>query len=74
MLANFTIFFVISKKSFDSKLMFAKGSLLCSSKPAEINITSGLNLSIGFKILLSSIFIKFFPFVPDLIDNQFVSR
>ena len=40
-----TIFFVILKKSSDSKLIFAKGSLLWASKPAEIKITSGLNLS-----------------------------
>ena len=45
--------------------MLANGSLICASKPAEISITSGLNLSIGFKILFSNILRNSVPFVPD---------
>ncbi len=51
-----TIFLVILKKSSDSKLIFANGSRVCASNPADIKIISGLNLSIGFKTLLSNIF------------------
>ena len=43
------------KKSLDSRLMFAKGSLLWASKPAEIKITSGLNFSTGVKTFFSKI-------------------
>ena len=38
-----------------------------ASKPAEISITSGLNLSKGFRILLSNILRNSLPFVPDFI-------
>ena len=34
--------------------MWANGSLKCASKPAEIKIISGLNLSILFKTLLEA--------------------
>ena len=37
---------------------------MCASKPADINIISGLNLSIFNKIFSSKIFIKSFPSVP----------
>ena len=63
-LAISTIIFVISKKSLDSKFILANGSLICASKPAEISIISGLNLSTGLRILFSKIFINSLPFVP----------
>ena len=59
-----TIFFVILKKSSDSKLIFANGSRICASNPADIKIISGLNLSIGFKTLLSNIFRNSLLLVP----------
>ena len=59
-----TIFFVILKKSSDSKLILAKGSLLWASKPAEIKITSGLNLSIALRTFWSNIAINSLLVVP----------
>ena len=49
----------------DSKFIFASGSLLCASNPAEIKIISGLNLSIGFNILFSNISKNSLPLIPD---------
>ena len=46
--------------------MWANGSLTCASKPAEIKIISGLNLSILFKTFWFKILIKSLPFVPAL--------
>jgi len=60
-LAISTIFFVILKKSSDSKLILANGSLAWASKPAEIKITSGLNLSIALSTFLSNIPKKSLP-------------
>ena len=48
-------------------MIFANGSLIWASKPAEIRITSGLNLFKGFKILLSNISRYSVPSVPALI-------
>ena len=45
----------IVKKSPDSKFIFAKGSLLCASKPADTKMTSGLNFSTGVKTFFSKI-------------------
>ena len=49
--------------------MFANGSLLCASKPAEIRITSGLNLSILSKIFPSNMFKNSSLLVPDRIGT-----
>ena len=48
-----------------SKLIAAKGSLLCASKPAEIRITSGLNLSTFCKIFSLKILRKSSLVVPE---------
>ena len=48
-------------------LIFAKGSLLCASKPADISITSGLNLSKFSIIVLLKISINSFDSVPAFI-------
>ena len=47
--------------------MFANGSLLCASKPAEIRIMSGLNLSMFSKIFPSKMFKNSLLLVPDWI-------
>ena len=49
------IFLVIVKKSSDSKFIFANGSRICASNPADIRIISGLNLSTGLSTLFSNI-------------------
>ena len=64
MLAISIIFFVIVKKSLDSKFILARGSLLWASKPAEIKITSGLNFSTGVKTFLSKVSINSSLFIP----------
>ena len=53
-----TIFFVILKKSRDSKLILAKGSRKWASKPADIKIASGLNLSIGVRTFFSKMVVS----------------
>ena len=55
---------MIVKKSSDSNSILAKGSLLWASKPAEIKITSGLNLSTGSSIFWLNISINSLPTVP----------
>ena len=45
-------------------MILANGSLTCASKPAEIKITSGLNLSIGLNTFWSNISKKSLLAVP----------
>jgi len=47
--------------------MFANGSLLCASKPAEIRIASGLNLSMFSRIFPSNMSKNSSLLVPDWI-------
>ena len=58
---NFYNFFSDIKETSDIKFIFANGSRIWASKPAEIRATSGLNLSNGLRILFSDTQ-KFFTF------------